>query len=250
MAKSRKPTPETSKIERVRPLAYARRQKSSGGDDAKEADEAATKAEAKPGEAKSEATSAAKADEANVEAKGDARPQDKADATTEAKPEARPEAKTDEPAAAEIEPPPPKGEPWPDATPAPMRPVEPARPRAETVAMPAELVVGAPPELPRDPGSVEDPTWMPGPRDVPSGSPTDPASPPGRVPPGDSRSLRKGNEFALVYRVQTCVISRFGTVGTRGQWRVVDYPTTSSASNAYAKECSRFVSEGFSDYRD
>lgn len=240
MAKRRKPTPETSKIERVRPLAYARRQKGSGGDDAKDGDEPAAKADAKPDEAKSEAKGDAKPEE-----KADASPQAKADATT------KPEAQAHESvAAAAIEPPPPKGEPWPDATPAPMRPVEPARPRAETVAMPDELVVGAPPELPRDPGSVEDPTWMPGPRDVPSGNPTDPASPPGRVPPGDSRSLRKGNEFALVYRVQTCVISRFGTVGTRGQWRVVDYPTTSSASNAYAKECSRFVSEGFSDYRD
>ncbi|HVK87228.1 MAG TPA: hypothetical protein VM513_24095, partial [Kofleriaceae bacterium] len=67
--------------------------------------------------------------------------------------------------------------------------------------------------------------------------------------PGDSRSLRRGPEFALVYRIQTCVISRFGTVGTRGQWRVVDYPTAAAAGNAYAKECSRFVSDGFSDYR-
>ena len=62
-------------------------------------------------------------------------------------------------------------------------------------------------------------------------------APPGRVPPGDSRSLRRGNEFALIYRVQTCVISRFGVLGTRGQWRVVEYPTSSAASNAYAKEC-------------
>jgi hypothetical protein len=38
-------------------------------------------------------------------------------------------------------------------------------------------------------------------------------------------------------------------IGTRGQWRVVEYPTVASASHAYAKECSRFVSEGFSDYR-
>lgn len=127
----------------------------------------------------------------------------------------------------------------------------PARARAQTVAMPAETVIGAPPPVP--PGivdAVEAPTSMPGPRDIPAGIPTDPASPPGRVPRGDSRSLRRGSEFALVYRVQTCVISRFGTIGQRGQWRVVEYPTSSAASNAYAKECSRFVSEGFSDYRD
>jgi hypothetical protein len=57
------------------------------------------------------------------------------------------------------------------------------------------------------------------------------------------------DEFALVYRIQTYVISRVGAVGTRGQWRVVEYPTPAMASHAYAKECSRFVSDGFSDYR-
>ncbi len=67
----------------------------------------------------------------------------------------------------------------------------------------------------------------------------------GRVPRGDSRSMRQGDAFALVYRVGTYVISRFGTVGTRGQWRVVEYPTSTRASYAYAQECSRFVSEGF-----
>src|SRR5258706_418385 len=80
-----------------------------------------------------------------------------------------------------------------------------------------------------------------------------PARPPGAVPSGDSRSMRRRTdhyEFALVYRIQTFVISRTGEVGKRGQWRVVEYPTPSSASHAYAKECSRFVSEGFSDYRE
>jgi hypothetical protein len=91
---------------------------------------------------------------------------------------------------------------------------------------------------------------LPIPRDIPGGQPSDPAPPPKQVPRGDSRSLRRENEFALVYRVGTFVISRFGTVGQRGQWRVVEYPTSSSASHAYAKECSRFVAEGFSDYRD
>jgi len=84
----------------------------------------------------------------------------------------------------------------------------------------------------------------------PPANPADPAPPPGLVPPGDSRSLRREGEFALVYRIGTYVMSRFGTTGTRGQWRVVEYPTSSSASHAYAKECSRFVSEGFSDYRE
>jgi hypothetical protein len=90
---------------------------------------------------------------------------------------------------------------------------------------------------------------MPGPKEIPAGDPDDPAPPPGVVPPGDSRSLRRGNEFALIYRVGTCVITRVGAVGTRGQWRVVEYPTSAFAGNSYAKECSRFVTDGFSDYR-
>jgi hypothetical protein len=135
------------------------------------------------------------------------------------------------------------------------------RARVETVSMPVMASIGAPPEMPPSAipappvqaGAVEDPTHMPGPREIPTGHPDDAASPPGRVPAGDSRSMRRRTdryEFALVYRIQTYVISRVGVVGTRGQWRVVEYPTPTMASHAYAKECSRFVSEGFSDYRE
>ena len=168
----------------------------------------------------------------------------------------------------EIEPPTPKGEPWPDATPEPMRPVTPVaadevptepatRARTETVTMPAVHNFGAPPAMPKATappplglGAVENPAHMPPPREIPGGNPDDPAPAPGTVPPGDSRSLRRGNEFALIYRIGSSVISRFGTVGKRGQWRVVEYPTSVSAGTGYAKECSRFVSEGFSDYRE
>jgi predicted DNA-binding WGR domain protein len=127
--------------------------------------------------------------------------------------------------------------------------------------MPVQSSIGAPPAMPPevaparpvDPSAAESPTRMPGPRELPPGAPDDPASPPGTVPRGDSRSMRRRGdryEFALVYRLQTFVISRFGTVGTRGQWRVVEYPTSASAAHAYAKEVSRFVSDGFSDYRE
>ena len=58
-----------------------------------------------------------------------------------------------------------------------------------------------------------------------------------------------GAQFRISVGDETFV-SRSGVAGTRGQWRVVEYPTPQMASNAYAKECSRFVSEGFSDYRD
>lgn len=159
-----------------------------------------------------------------------------------------------------IEPPDPHGEPWPDATPPPMRPVPARRQHQDTVGISvvgANADFGRPPDMPKTAappplvlGDVENPAHMPGPREIPSGSPDDPAAPPGHVPPGDSRSLRREDEFVLVYRVGTCVITRTGRVGTRGQWRVVEYPTSAGASNYYAKECSRFVSEGFSDYRD
>ena len=130
--------------------------------------------------------------------------------------------------------------------------VPPAMPAEPAAAVPA-IDSGARSEAGRGPELAEAPTRMPGPREIPAGSPDDPASPPGRVPAGDSRSMRRRterDEFALIYRMQTYVICRFGAVGTRGQWRVVEYPTSASASHAYAKEVSRFVSEGFSDYRD
>lgn len=174
------------------------------------------------------------------------------------KAEAKSAAQADAPKADElpvITPPDPQGVPWADATPPPMKPVEPARAQTLTVAVPPDL--GRPPEMPTTTapppltlGAVENPAHMPGPREIPSGEPNDPAPAPGHVPRGDSRSLRRGNEFALIYRVQTFVISRLGKIGTRGQWRVVEYPTSSAASHAYAKEASRFVSEGFSDYRE
>jgi hypothetical protein len=205
--------------------------------------------EGKPGEGKDE-----------DEGESDAKPEASADVPTQPISAAQVEAAKANKDLPEIEPPPPKGEPWPDATPEPMRPVEPPLPprqRTETVSMPTIGQFGAPPAMPRTTappplsfGTIEDPTHMPGPREIPSGNPEDPAPAPGFVPRGDSRSLRRGNEFALVYRIGTYVISRFGAVGTRGQWRVVEYPTSSSAAHSYAKECSRFVSEGFSDYRE
>jgi hypothetical protein len=120
---------------------------------------------------------------------------------------------------------------------------------AQPTNLPPAMPMAAPP-VDVSMGGVEDPTHMPPPKDIPGGHPNDPASTPGRVPRGDSRSLRRTTEFALVYRRETFVITRSGTVGTRGQWRVVEYPTSASASHSYAKECSRFVSEGYSDYRD
>ena len=242
---SAKRTPKVSRISRSQTLAYARKQKppADGGGAADEA--------AGPDSAVSDET-AGSASQPAIEPPAVA---------------AMPAATTAPVAASApaIEPPAP-------AAPVPAAPVveaaalvepavEPARARVETVRMPVQASIGSPPEMPPSasaapagqPAAVEDPTHMPGPREIPSGHPDDPAAPPGRVPPGDSRSMRRRTdryEFALVYRIQTYVISRVGTVGTRGQWRVVEYPTPAMASHAYAKESSRFVSEGFSDYRE
>jgi hypothetical protein len=93
---------------------------------------------------------------------------------------------------------------------------------------------------------------LPSAADITPGDPDAPAPPPGHVPAGDSRSFRlrgRGAErFALVYRDGTFLVSREGLVGREGAWRVVEYPTPSSASRAYAEECSRLVSDGFADY--
>lgn len=250
MSKGKKP-PERSKIERAKPLAYQRR----ASDDARvvseetkapveEKTEERTTGEmtaVKPSEADAPempeaaaADAATKADKAAEAKAADAKAAD-AKPPADAKPaaEAKPTAETK--AAAKV-----------DVKPDPVEP-EPVRAARPTMSMPVAVVVGAPPEVP---GDVENPTHMPGPGNVPSGVPTDPALAPGRVPSGDSRSLRRGADFALIYRQGSAVITRFGAIGTRGQWRVVEYPTPTSASNAYAKECSRFVGEGFSDYRD
>lgn len=220
---SAKRTPKVSRISRSQTLAYARKQKpspegsaGSSGDDGSDGG----------GGPDDDAPSAASAPSASSPAIEPARiaPEPPASPTAEESPE------------------------W-------------HRARVETVSMPVMASIGAPPAMPPSsivappvqPGAVEDPTHMPGPREIPAGHPDDAASPPGRVPAGDSRSMRRRAEryeFALVYRIQTYVISRVGAVGTRGQWRVVEYPTPTMASHAYAKECSRFVSEGFSDYRE
>ncbi len=252
----RKKTPETSRITRGRTVAYARKQKPDGSGADADAPEAP--------------------DDAGLDSRFDvtdrsqplpaAKVLDEAAPPEASKPAAKPPAAKPaaaKPAAAEpaaaAAPKPPEA-PKPPAAPKPA-PV----PRREvpTVAMPVIAPVGSPPEMPAEPvppgaspraDLVEDPTNMPGPKDIPDGSPEDPAPAPGRAPPGDSRSLRRRDattyQFALIYRRDTFLITRFGVVGTRGQWRVVEYPTSVAASHAYAKECSRFVSDGFSDYRE
>jgi hypothetical protein len=86
---------------------------------------------------------------------------------------------------------------------------------------------------------------MPAPHELPGGDPDDPAPAPGHVPEGDACSLRRGGEFALVYRIGSVVIGRFGVIGTRGQWRTVEYPSAAAASRAYADEAAKLMADGY-----
>lgn len=88
---------------------------------------------------------------------------------------------------------------------------------------------------------------LPPPTEVLHGDPTAAAPPPGKAPAGDARSLRRSDQFVLLYRHGASVISRRGTVGQRGAWRVIDYPGTAPAAHAYALECSRLIEQGFRD---
>lgn len=103
-------------------------------------------------------------------------------------------------------------------------------------------------DVPREPLSVDLPE-LPAPRHLPRLAPTTPAPAPGRVPRGDSRSLRRADQFALVYRADCFVVIRHGQLGQEGHWSTTEYPTPAAASHAYARACSSWVSEGFSDYR-
>jgi hypothetical protein len=128
---------------------------------------------------------------------------------------------------------------------------EAAKPAAPAPApAPAPVVAAAP--KPAEPlGPIYEP--LPKPKDIPVEDPEMSAPPPGLVPRGDSRSMRRREgsveEFVLIYRFQNAVVSRAGVVGKRGRWKVVEYPTMASASHAYAQECSRLTSQGFTDFR-
>jgi hypothetical protein len=114
----------------------------------------------------------------------------------------------------------------------------PAPAPAAAAAPPAAAPPAAAPPAAASTSAVAPFPLMPDPGSIPAGD------------PGDSRSLRHGSDFVLVYRIANIVVSRFGAVGRRGQFRVVEYPTTTYAANAYARECSRWVGEGYSDYRE
>ena len=166
-----------------------------------------------------------------------------------AEPEAKPAEPEAKPAEAEVKPPPKSIS---DAKPAPP-PVEKPAPPAPAPPAPAPPAPLAPaPAPPADSlGPIYEP--LPKPKEIVHDDPDAAAPPPGLVPRGDSRSFRRGagagEEFVLIYRFQTFVISRSGVVGKRGRWKVVEYPTMGAASHAYAQECSRLATLGYTDFR-
>jgi hypothetical protein len=114
----------------------------------------------------------------------------------------------------------------------------------------AELLPPPMPEPPPPPPPLPavDLATLPDPDDLSFDDPDAPAAPPGLVPPGNSRSLRRGDEFALVYLHGSSLVERAGPVGRAGRWRVVAYPSRAAAAHAYAHECSRLHDDGFVDY--
>jgi hypothetical protein len=132
---------------------------------------------------------------------------------------------------------------------------EPA-PIAEPVAVPEPASTAAPAvtaeaATPAPPVVVAlEITPLPAPEVIEPGDPDSPWPAPGTVPPGNSRSMRRADRFALVYLHDTHLITRAGTVGRRGHWRVVEYPTVAAASRAYAIECSRLTLDGYVDVRE
>lgn len=117
------------------------------------------------------------------------------------------------------------------------KPDEPAPARAPAPAAPAGEEAALAVLLPPD--AIE--AW----------DPNSPAPPPGKTPPGDSRSLRRirdgAEEFVLIYRSGSHLITRAGKVGTMGTWTVVEYPHIGSAANAYAHKCSALTYDGYRD---
>lgn len=91
------------------------------------------------------------------------------------------------------------------------------------------------------------------PTDIGDWDPERPAPPPGKAPPGDSRSFRRvregTEEFVLIYRYGSNLMTRAGRVGTQGMWTVVEYPHIGAAAHAYAQECSNLVAAGYRDLR-
>jgi hypothetical protein len=126
---------------------------------------------------------------------------------------------------------------------------------APTARASEDAPTGLPPTIPAAPPAPEAQVGefeaLPPPDAIRKVDPNAPAPPPGPVPPGDSRSLRRRrgetDEFALVYRHESHLITRIGQVGRAGEWRDIEYPTVAAASRAYALETSRLVGEGFHD---
>jgi hypothetical protein len=127
-----------------------------------------------------------------------------------------------------------------------------AKPAEEAKPEPAQPAPEPAPAAPA--AATAEPVYaeLPRARDIDTDvSPDSPAPAPGIAPPGDSRSFRRtgpsGEEFLLIYREHSHLITRSGIVGKHGTWSIVDYPNQGSAANAYAHKCSEYAADGFDD---
>lgn len=162
---------------------------------------------------------------------------------------AKAEAKKDEPAKAEAkqdEPPKPEAEPKPE-------PAETAQPAKAQDNVGEDQQQQSPPSRGEATTTTAEPSatyavLIPA-AEIETGDPEASAPPPGVAPPGDARSLRRGNDFCLVYRDKAFLVTRVGVVGKAGVWTRTEYPSIGAAAHAYAQTCSRFASEGYLDYR-
>ena len=108
---------------------------------------------------------------------------------------------------------------------------------------------------PTEPGPEKQPVYerLLAPKDIHPGDPDANAPPPGRAPRGDSRSFRRlsdeTEEFCLIYRSNSFLVTRRGPVGKQGTWDIVEYPSIGAAAHAYALKCSELSGEGFRDLR-
>lgn len=138
-----------------------------------------------------------------------------------------------------------KAEPTPSAAP----PAEAAEQASGNADAPAPAGFDEAPELDADAVFAE---LLP-PEAIGTWDPDAEAPPPGKAPPGDSRSFRRsgadGDEFVLIYRSDSYLITRRGPVGRMGTWTVTEYPFVGSAAHAYAQECSDLTGAGFRDLR-
>ncbi len=122
---------------------------------------------------------------------------------------------------------------------------------AEKPAEPAEKPAAPAPAPAASAGDDDEYADLIPPDAIEKRDPNSPAQPPGKAPPGDSRSFRRTRdgveEFVLIYRAESSLVIRGGKVGTYGTVKVTSFPHMGAAAHAYAQECSDLTGAGYRD---